>query len=445
MSAVDAGDDPVCAAHPEDAAGWRCDAPSCGKHLCGKCTAKAVNQFYCGGCGATASQLVVPRRSRPYAAWLVRALLYPVTRGLLRLAIIAIALGVVGFTLAKLEVGPAKIDLLRGALVVVYLLVVADAAARGDVPERGGLVRLGRGLVATVLVWLPAALYLWLLGIPARGLTADKILWLYGGLAVIYVPIAVATASTDASYADAANPFKLFELAWQLGRRFVATFVAVLLLGAATYGLATSTIDKIHHAVPTPVVTDIAALLPLLAALTVLAYIVGLLPFVHGDRFGWGDASLYADPLQPKLVAEARRKNLPAAELDAEQSAQATSALAERNDVRKIVEALKEDNMLRALKTYETRITWSTASFDEAKLLLLGKGATRAKKNDLAKRILEDALARSGRGAGHVLVALAQLAAQMGDAATAEQLYKRVVAEHPSSEAAKAAALKLQA
>lgn len=444
MSAVDFDDEPMCAAHLEDAAGWRCDALACRKHLCGKCTAKAVNQHYCGICGATASQLVVPRSSRSYTAWLAKALLYPVTRGVIGLAIIAIVLGVVGFALAKLEIGPAKIDLARGALVLVYLLVVADSAARGNVPERGGLVRVGRGLVATSIVWLPAALYLWVLGIPAKGLAADKILWLYAGLAVIYVPVAVATASTDASYADAANPFKLFELAWQLGRRFALTFVAVLVLGAATYGLAGATLDKIHHAVPAPVVSDIAALIPLLAALTALAYLVGLLPFVHGDRFGWGDASLYADALQPRLVAEARRKNLPGADLDAEQTAQAASALAERNDVRKIVEALKEDNMLRALKTYETRITWSPTSFDEAKLLLLGKGATRAKKNDLAKRILDEALARNGRAAGHVLVALAQLAAQMGDAGQATALYTRVVTEYPNSEAARAASLKLQ-
>jgi tetratricopeptide (TPR) repeat protein len=191
-------------------------------------------------------------------------------------------------------------------------------------------------------------------------------------------------------------------------------------------------------------VTDIAAALPMLAAYTATAYMIGLLPFVHGDRFGWGDTSIYADRLHPKMVAEAKRKTVAAADQDAAQAAIAAAALAERNDARKIQDALKDDNMTRALKLYETRTAWADTSFDEAKLLVLGKGATRAKRHELAERILEACLARNGRQASQALVALAQLHAQQGNDARAEELYQRVVAEHPNTDAAKIAQLKLK-
>ena len=440
-------EEPACTTHDEELAGWRCEAPACRKYLCGKCAAKSLNTFYCGVCGATASQLVVARNARGFATWVAKAILYPVSSGVLPLAVVSLLLAIIGFGASKLEPRPGAWDVLsgalRGAVVVVYALVTADAAARGNVAERGGLLRLVRGLLATLVVWAPAALYLWWLGIPAKGLAADRLLWLYAGLALVYLPIAVSTSVTDASYGDVANPFKLFELAWQLGRRYWITMFATAVLAVMTYGIAGSTIPKLRVAVTAPIAGDLAAWLPTLALVGAVAYLVGLLPFVWGDRFGWGDASMYADPLHPKLVAEAKRKNAPALELDSQQAVAAATALAERNDARKLADAVKEDNMLRALKLYEAR-SWSPTAIDERQLLVLGKAATRAKKHDVAKKILEETVARKGRVESHAMVALAQLHAQMGEAARAEELYKQIVMQFPNSEASKMAALKLK-
>jgi hypothetical protein len=442
------GEDPTCSVHREELAGWRCDSPSCRKYLCAQCAAKSVNQHYCCDCGTTASQLVVPRSDKSFTVWLTKAVTYPLSVGIPLVAITAVMLALISFVIHQIESVPGDwaftSGILRGAIVLAFAITVADAAAHGNVAETGGAMRLGRGFVATMVVWVPAAFYLWGLGIPAGGVSHDKMLLLYAGLALIYLPIAIAVSVTDASTSDVANPFNVFELAWQLGRRYLATVITVAVLAAMTIGLADATVDKIRAAVPMPVVSDIAAALPTIALVGVLAYMIGLMSFVHGYRFGWADAPQYADPLHPKLVALGKRKAVQAAESTPEEAAAASAALSERNEARKISDAIKEDNFQRALKLYEAQVVWSASSFDERQLLLLGKAAGRSKKTDLARRLFDDIVTRNGRVAGHALVAIAQLHGQMGEDDKALVIYKQVVEQYPGSEAAKIASLKLK-
>ena len=87
-------------------------------------------------------------------------------------------------------------------------------SARGG--ESGAMLRFARALVATAIVWVPAALYVFFVGAPGARAMKDPMLLMFGGLAFIYVPIALAVATTDASFGDAANPFTVFALAGTL-------------------------------------------------------------------------------------------------------------------------------------------------------------------------------------------------------------------------------------
>ena len=69
----------ACAKHEEAGAGWRCDA--CAKLLCGECTARAANLYFCTHCDANATQLVTERSARPFSRWILGAFAYPATRG----------------------------------------------------------------------------------------------------------------------------------------------------------------------------------------------------------------------------------------------------------------------------------------------------------------------------------------------------------------------------
>ena len=270
---------------------------------------------------------------------------------------------------------------------------------------------------------------------------------MFGGLVAVYLPIALAVAVTDVTIGAAMNPFRVFEIAWILGRRYLATLVTSLALGGLVVAVGTGTADKLARSVRAPVLGDVAAVLPGIAMLAIALHVIGLLVHVHGAAMGFGAASQYVDPVLPKEIARGKRKD--ATVLTTEALTKASDAITgaapeERADLRKIVEFLKGENLARALKIYESRASWSPAAFDDRQLLALGKAALRAKNNALAQRLFEEGIAKDGRGAGQLMIAQAQLLGDVLDQADeARKLYQKVLAKFPGSDVAKIAKQRL--
>lgn len=434
----------LCATHPEDLAGWRCD--NCNKHLCGECTARAANVYYCCACGATATQLVRARTDVPFSRWFLGGFSYPVRRGLGLVASLTVLLGVVAFTLREMGADYAGWSIgLRAILVGLFAILVVDSTARGGVAERGLALRLLRVVLATAILWVPAAAYAYFLGAPTKH---DWTVFLFGGLAAIYLPIALALAVTDIAIPGAMNPFTVFEAAWVLGRRYVATLASVLVLGALAIGAINATASQIARSVTAPIIGDIAAALPAVAMFAIALHAIGLLVFVHGEALAFGPAEHYRDPILPDEIARGRRKD--AAVLTTAQLTKASDAVAqgatfeERADVRKIVDFLKGENLPRALKIYESRAAWSENAFEDRQLLALGKAAQRAKNHPLAQRLFDEGVAKEGRGKSQLMIAQAQLLGDvLGQPDAARDIYEKVIAQFAGTDAAKIAQQRL--
>ncbi len=439
----------MCGVHADAIAGWRCEL-ECARYLCSKCTARQLARFACCTCGGPAIQLSVPRQDKPFSHWLAVAFAYPLRKGLAMFALATLVLALVTFVCRLVEAAPGQLDsVARGVQLVgigLYGLYVVDVAARGGMPENGAPLRLLRALLATAIVWAPGVVHVWLLGAP-RNPGADPMVWVFGIEAAIYLPLALAVATTDISFAAAIHPLRVFELGWGLGRSLVGWTIAVVVLGAiAGFGAAAVT-TQVRASVTAPFAGDVVAIAPGLFATTVVAALIGLITFVHGHAFGWGDVSLYRDPLHPELRAEGVRK-VARDRADEDETAKpgAPGAIApgERADAAKLADALKSENLSRALRIYESRTSWSAAAVDARKLIVLASGALRAKQPDLAARMLAEAHARGGRTAGQALLALAHLKNEVeGKPDEARVLYQQIVDQHAGTEAARIAAKRL--
>jgi len=443
-----------CSVHPDATAGWRCTNEACRQHLCGKCTARLVKLFTCCACGGPARQLTVSRKLHSRAHWWGAAVRYPFGAGLALAVAMASVLAGLGFVAQMIESHPHQLDGAVGIVAIVaiagYVLVTIDRTARGA--ESGKLLRFARTLVATVLVWVPSVAYVLLLGVPGSAALRDWVLWVFAGLTLIYLPLVLAVAVTDTSFLEVANPFRMFDIMFRLGKTYVISLVATLAMAAlAVVGAAMAA--AIRQAIPTPLVQDAVAQLPMLAGLAMLGHVIGMLAHVHGDLMGWGSADLFVDPLFPDMAAEGRRKIVtrPIATRSVD-AAVGTSPMApmalvsprEQAEATKLANALKAGEVARALRLYEARPSWSAASLDDRQLVVLAKAAVRAKKLVLAQALLEEACARNGRSVAQAWLALAQLHAEsLGQADRAHAIYRKIVDEFPASDVAKLATAQL--
>jgi hypothetical protein len=437
-----------CTLHPDAIAGWRCSHEPCKQYLCGKCTAQLLKLYTCVTCGGAARQLTVSRKSKPFAYWLGAALRYPFLSGAPTVAVTALVLGVLQVIGAAVALGSHELGIVfegvRVVLAAGYVLFVIDRAARGV--EAGMARRFAQTVVSTLILSAPIVTYVMFLGAPGPH---DWALWLFAALALVYLPLALTLAATDTTLTALLDPFRTFEHMCRLGRIYLGTFIVAVILAALSVagGMVSA---SIRQAIPTPIVADAVAQLPLLIGLAMFGRVIGALAYVHGDLIGWGSAALYVDPLFPRMVAEGRRKIAarPGAEApgDPAQSADVAevASAAERADAEKLGRALKTEELPRALRIYEARTSWSAASVDDRQLMTLAKAASRGKKPELAQRLLESACARNGRSAGQALLALAQLHADtLGQADKAREIYGKVVEQFPGSDVAKIAALQI--
>ena len=443
-----------CSVHPEELAGWQCNTEPCRQHLCGKCTARLVKLFTCCACGGPARQLTASRKAKSRGYWFGAALRYPLGAGLPLAVAMASLLAGLGAVAGMIESHPHQLDggvgLVRIALIAGYVLVTIDRTARGA--ETGKLLRFARTVVATLFVWVPSVSYVLLVGVPGTTAPHDWVVWLFAILTLVYLPLVLAVAVTDISFLDVASPFRMFDFMFRIRKTYVVTLVAALVIAALTV-IGAAMASAIRQAIPTPIVRDAVAQLPMLAGLAMLGHVVGMLAHVHGDLIGWGSAELFVDPLFPHMVAEGRRKisirptATPSGDLAVTTSPVAPVAQTsprEQAELTKLAGALKAGEAGRALRIYEARPSWSVASLDDRHLVVLAKAAARAKKLPLAQRLLEDACGRNGRSVGQAWLALAQLHAEsLGQADRAREIYLKIVDQFPGTDVAKLATAQL--
>ncbi|MBV8759359.1 MAG: hypothetical protein JO257_18875 [Deltaproteobacteria bacterium] len=433
-----------CTTHPDELAGWQCRG-DCKAYLCPKCTAQLVRLYTCCRCGGPAHRLSVPRRSKGLAHWIGVAIARPL-KMFPMFALFVLLLG--GIAFVDISSGTPEVHriatIVKLALVTVYALFVVDAAAHGA-PDSRTPLRVARALAAVLFVLAPGIVYAYFVGVPGAAAQHDHAMWLFGGLVVAYVPVALAVAVSEAPMASLMNPFTMFEVAWRLGRTYLGTLVVVAVLVAAAVSLATGGSASLKQSVPTPLVGDAVAAIPWLWSLGALAAMIGLLTYVHGDRFGWGHTAEYVEPLYPKMVALGARKLADRSSAAAGMTGEITRLdAAERADAGKLDDALRTENAARAIKLYEGRATWSAAAVDDRKLVAIARCAVRVKRLDLAERLLDDAVARKGRSCGQAMLALAQLHGDsLGNADRAAALYASIVEQFAGSDVAKVAAKKL--
>lgn len=372
---------PECPQHEKVPAGFRC-LGECGKPICGACTAIVVNQPVCVACGGPAQQVTTARADRSFAYWMFRAVIYPFTKGAIAMAVVVVLLAGIGFFAKQLDDGSHGFDGIalaaKGLVLLLYAVIVVDSSARGGVSERGQLVRLARELAGIAILWVPAAAYVYFVGAPHKALDVA----LFGALAGIYVPMALAVCTTDISFGDATSPFHVFAIAWAFGAHYLRTFVAFLVVAAIAVAAAQTKVTS-----QTPGVGELLAVLPFVVVMTTALHIVGLLPFVHGFRIRWGTEELYRDPVLPRQKPTGSRKHASVLTTEAltKVSRAASTPLdaaipeGERGDARKIAELIKDENMARALRTYESRPVWTAGAFTARNLLLLAKQAQRTR------------------------------------------------------------------
>lgn len=439
----------ACTEHPDAHAGWRCTTESCRHYLCGKCTARLIELHTCCACGGPARQLTISRKLKPWSHWAGAALRQPFGAGLPIAAGAAFVLGGVTFAARNFAPVAHQLDsiatIARVGVLAVYLLLTISGAVRGS--ERGTLLRVARTLTGALWIAVPIAARAGLLGISPADIDHDWTLWLLAGLAAVYTPLVLALGATDIAFGQIANPLRIFDCMFRLRRIYVGTLFATLALAALAVA-ASTTASAIERAIPTPILGSALAELPMLAVVAVLGYAISVLAHVHGDLLGWGTAELLVDPLFPRMVAEGRRKvaarptETASAEPGAAPAAEVTAQ--ERADATKLANALKAEEMARALRIFESRASWAPDSVTDRQLVILAKAASRARKVPLAQQMLEQACERKGRSAGQAWIALAQLHGDaLGQPDKARDIYRQVVDQFPGTDVAKLAAAQL--
>lgn len=486
-----------CQQHRSVPAGWRCDA--CQKYLCPDCTASAFNQFYCCLCEERATQLTVPRSERSFLEWITDALLYPVRGGLVGLILLAVtctgahlaatalldprppdapaetpppappppttrtaedpsmmppppppAPAPVAAASAERPLSPLVFPPVRAFLVFVYAVLVVIGAARGGKREPKALLLALKALAGTLILWIPAAAYLVLVlrGLPGRDAVASPMTWLFAVLALVYLPMTLAAAASDAGFLEIGNPFRLFGWAGQTGRHYWMTIVSLALLAALAVAL-TNTGAQVAQRVHVPFLGQVVAELFALVAFAAMARMVGRILWVHGHAFDWGPESHFADPLLADPPRGTRKRPPPVAAAAGGPGGEEGTGIRQKPEpmvAKEVIEALAARSIQRALKLYESRPSWTEKLFTERHMLDLGMGALNAGKLELAEKALARAVQAKGPIAGRAMLALARAQEQAGkDPAAVRALWQQVVERFPGTDMARAATAKLEA
>jgi hypothetical protein len=262
----------------------------------------------CGICGHPAAVLTRSRaEAMPLSRRLLQAPLYPFSgSGLLSM----VALGLFMFLVGKV-VGFLAIAAFW-AYVFFLIRNSAEGAHRLGVPDFRNVIDdlvnpAVRGILGTVLVWVPAIVYL----VKGSGLSFEEALsfealkdpWLLAMLAfgMIYAPMALMAAATEMGVLDMLNPLLIFTYIKRVGwDYFIAVFALCLVTPVDI--LVMFLTAPLHDAIPIPVLGGWLATTLNLYPSIVMAHILGLVLHVHGYALDWGDRDKYEEPVLAGMV-----------------------------------------------------------------------------------------------------------------------------------------------
>jgi len=446
-----------------------------------------MKSFYCCLCRGEARQITTHRSSRSYASWLLDALAYPLTRGLIPLVATAVILSLLFFGVPKIfdpdrpqpsvalqtktatpaAAGAAdtahrvaKDDAssrlpstliypaVRAFIIFLFVVLIAARMPRSGRRDPMPYALPFKALATTLVVWLPGVAYLVLVqkGMPDARTFGEPLPLLHVALAGVFLPVAVLGAAADNPWREIVNPFRVFTWAWNVGWRYWLTVMFLAALAALGLHLG-KYMSAIERAVFIPGVQTFVAELVVMIPFAMVGRLAGWLLFVHGEAFDWGLPADYQDPVL-KADATGIRKSLAGDAESAEGATTTSPAVREKPEsslARDVIMHMEEKNFSRALKIYASRPSWTPTLFTDRHLFDLGSAAVRAKKYDEAERLLLAAEAKGGLLTPRALLSLAGLYADALHAPEkAVEIYRRIVDKFPSSDQAKVAARKLE-
>lgn len=269
-------------------AGWRCR--ECGALLCPDCA--TLKQVYpsefpgCTRCSGMADALMRARGdAASFSERLPEAFRWPFTKdglvvwgGLwLVLFVTSFVPSAFGFTLAA-------------TVLTLFATVRATAKGHSHVEPaefldfvHGIVLPLGRLFLVFLPLWVPAALYLFIVG------RAGVSPWALGTLVVLgaaWVPMAFLAAAANAGLVTLLNPVAIVTYSRRLGRDwfvYAGTFAGL----AVAFGLSLA-VGAAFQSLSIPFIGRIVSSAVVLWAPLVGARVAGLALHVHADDLGWG-------------------------------------------------------------------------------------------------------------------------------------------------------------
>ncbi len=479
---------PHCQFHPSAAAGWFC--PTCNANLCPGCavldvleSSASTELLSCGHCGGAVDVLKVHRSGAPFGNRLLGAWLYPLKKsGLMALLAVGavVALSRAVFSFVPLLPGLVVLAVWLGSFWGALFWIVRGTAMGAEhftAPDfhdiHHDLVDPAiRGVLATALIWLPAIIFL---------VNADEtnptgaLFWLMVLVTLLYAPMALLFAAIGESKLSLLNPVKVVRIGVRLGRPYlmvVAWMVPLALVGVILMWVAAK-VSSLH----VPLVASLLGEAISLYVPFVVARMLGLLLFAYGDRVGYGVDSEFFEPALPGVkprgkkraarvpAQEQRETDRPALhqrfiemepkvaptaqpeprqrfiELEPEPAPEAPPEPLETQ----LVRAVETNALDQALALYR-RLPERLPPLPAACHLAVGQQAATVGDYTLAVRALKQVAQHSPEDplAPRSCVILARLYGErLGDAASAQKLYRHVVSRYPGTDAARFAQSRL--
>lgn len=277
-----------CEAH-QAIAGWECT--SCHRPLCPDCAAEKVvypaTMTVCALCGELAEELVHKKTDAgSLASRIPGAFTFPFTsiEGGAAWLGIALWLWVCSFL--------GTVGALVGwGVAIGSLFGLTRSSANGkDHLELNDFQDPFTSIAIPVVRFAVAMIPAWGGALLARHLQMPWLGWVALAVTVVWSPTAYIGAATGASFVDMLNPLRVLRASAAMGRDF-AVYAASLFGVVVVLLVSLPLAYLVSKFLVVPVLGGVATQLVLLYAPFVGARIAGLVLFLYGGIFGWGDAS----------------------------------------------------------------------------------------------------------------------------------------------------------
>jgi hypothetical protein len=428
----------------------------------------------CAACRGLAERVRIPRsEARPFAGWIPAAFAYPLHPGgilsILGLALVMQGLRIFGFVGGFLALG-LYWSFLFGVIVRTWhgqaALEPPDFTSVLDDLVAPAL----RGLLATAILWVPAAFRIAsIFGDTEPGsadptalisaIVADPLLWLLLVVGVVFFPAAMIAAAVSRSFLSPVNPLVPIQMARILGMDYaiaVGTTFGLGIVGTLVDVAARATVGRLPVVGGTLAVA-LGAYLPIVSA-----RILGLLLHVRGDALDLGQTSDYLDPVLPDrapagglLELEPAPRAPRAEELRAEGPGPVARAVPIHDDppgeaappretpltpLEEISAAIGVGDRARAYAAYR-RQAGQVEGLGAGALFEIARGASEAKDHAVAAWALSCAAAfPDDPVVPDALLVLGRIyRARLGKPAEGRQALEALIARYPGSAAAAAA------